>query len=711
MNAEELRSRIKNAAKKYIDNTEDIVLIDKALDFSFKYYAGIKHYDGSDFLLHALRTAIILTELHSDALTIIAGLIHWLVSLNEEVTIQLIEENFGENISLLVDNLQKINSLKLNSTDEINASYLRKVLVGLSSDVRVIIIKLAGRLDNLRNIYTVKDNIQKEKCIETQSVLIPIAHRLGINYIKSELEDLCLRYLNEETYKEIESNLNETREALSGYLEQMKEELTLLMSEHSIKCRIKGRVKSIYSLYEKLQKGKTFNQIYDVLALRIIVEKEADCYLAIGLIHAKYRPIPKRFKDYIAQPKENMYQSIHTGVIGPNGNAFEIQIRTEEMDEIAEYGIASHWSYKEHKSKAIQSLMEQKLEIFRDSMEINEDEANALNEFNELFAEKMIYVFTPNGDVIELPEGSTSIDFAYRIHTNIGNTLVGAIVNDQIVPIDTPLNNDDIVKINTSINSEPKKEWLDIVKTSKAKSLIKAYFNRQDREELLEKGDALLAKEARNRKESINDLLNDVNIEKICKETGANNLEDIKMLVGSFKYTAKQIFGFAEKNDNESAIIEKIISNNHETRHDEDIIVPGCDNVLVTMANCCTPIKGDEIIGFITKGKGITVHKKDCINIQSNSERCINVEWNIDAKNKCATRILIKTNQDGNNILNIVSLSAKRNVYILSIDTHKKDGAVDYEIVVEVENIEVLNLYMQDLQSLNFVVSVERINK
>ena len=570
---------------------------------------------------------------------------------------------------------------------------------------------MAGRLDNLRYVYTVKDNAQKEKCIETQNVLIPIAHRLGINYIKSELEDLCLKYLNEEAYKEIEKELNETRETLSGYLDEMKDELTDLMSENSIKCRIKGRVKSIFSLYEKMNKGKTFNQIYDVLALRIIVEKESDCYLAIGLIHAKYRPIPKRFKDYIAQPKENMYQSLHTGVIGPNGNIFEIQIRTEEMDEIDECGIASHWSYKEHGSKSIQSLMEQKLELFRDSMEISEDDISAINEFNELFAEKMIYVFTPNGDVIELPEGSTPIDFAYRIHSNIGNSLVGAIVNDQIVPIDSKLKNDDIVKINTSANSEPKKEWLDVVKTSKAKSLIKAYLNRQDRENLLLKGDTLLIKEARNRKESINELLSEVNIEKICKETGAHDLDDIKVLIGSLKYTAKQILGFIDKKE-ETIDISKLTSSKNETiKHNTEVIVPGCSDVLVTMANCCMPINGDEIVGFITKGNGITVHKKDCVNIKCNRERCIAVEWNTSANNKSTARIMVKTNSNGNNILEIVAASAKRDVNIVSIDTRKKEYGTDYEMLVDVEDKDTLNLYMQDLHALKFVISVERINK
>ena len=708
---DELKDLLRNSVAKYIESQEELDLIDKAIDFSILHYDGIKHYDGSEYVIHALRTAIILTELHSDYITVIAGLIHWLVSLNEKITVEMIEEEFGENVALLVENLQKINSLRLLNPDELSATYLRKVLVGLSSDVRVIIIKLSGRLDNLRYVYTVKDQAQKEKCIETQSVLIPIAHRLGINYIKSELEDLCLKYLNEEAYREIEEDLNETKDNLSAYLDEMKDELSELMSDHSIKCRIKGRVKSIYSLYEKMSKGKSFNQIYDVLALRIIVEKESDCYLAIGLIHAKYRPIPKRFKDYIAHPKENMYQSIHTGVIGPNGNIFEIQIRTEEMDEIAECGIASHWSYKEHGSLAIQSLMEQKLELFRESMEINDDVATAINEFNELFVDKMIYVLTPKGDIIELPEGSTPIDFAYRIHTNIGNTISGAIVNDQMVPIDSVLNTDDIVKIITNPNSTPKKEWLDIVKTSKAKSIIKAYLNRQDREELIEKGECLLQKELRKRKESINELLSEENIKKICKELKVSDFDEIKVFLGSLKYTAKNVLDILDKNTEVQKSEELFNPHRLTPKKASDVIVPGCSEVLVTLANCCTPVVGDDIIGFITKGKGIIVHKKDCSNVKYTTERFINVEWNEKVKEKCSARLLIKTNSTGNSVVDIVSISAKRNINISSINTKKWDDSTDFEITIDVENTDVLNLYMQDLLSIKYVTSVERITK
>lgn len=712
---DELIKKLREAVLKYIDDEEDIKIIDDAIDYAIDAYGDILHFDGSKYILHALRTSLILTELHSDVITIIASLLHWLPSLNEAVTVEDIEVKFGSEVSELVDNLLKINKLKLKSTDESSAIYLRKILVGLSTDVRVIIIKLASRLDNLRYVYTSPSDEQKQKCIETESVLIPIAHRLGINYIKSELEDLCLRYLKPDIYNEILENLNASREELNGYIEEMKDNLSEMMLEHNIKYRIKGRVKSVHSLYEKLSKGKRWSEIYDILALRIIVEKESECYLAIGLIHAKYRPIPKRFKDYIAQPKENMYQSLHTGVIGPNGNIFEVQIRTEEMDEIAECGVASHWSYKEHGTKAIQSLMEQKLELFRDAIELSEDDTELMNEFNEAFVEKMVYVFTPKGDVMELPEGSTPVDFAYRIHSHIGDTLVGAIVNDQIVPIDYQLKSDDIVKIKTLESSQPKKEWLNFVKTSQAKNKIKAYFSKQDRELYIARGEELINKEIRRRKWSINDTLSDENIEKLLGLLKLKDYDELKLSVGSLRYTANYVMSLLveDKQDVSDLILEKITTNNanKKTDYKNDIIVAGCDDILVTIANCCTPIQGDDIVGYITKGSGITVHKSDCINIKGEERRLIDVSWNNESITTYTARLLIHTNNINNNLLDIVTKSSQRGLSIESVNTKNHRDEVDYELLIKVPNTESLKTFMTDLETLSFVTSVERIFK
>lgn len=709
---EKLKNEVLNNIK-YIKKEKDIQLIKDALNFALENHKNILHHDNSLYILHVLRVGIILTELHSDALCIAASFLSWMPFLTD-ITIEDIKENFGEEISSIAESIMNINKIKIKNTEEQTSIYLRKVLVGLSTDVRVIIIKLASRLDNLKHVYTSPSEIQKEKCLETENVLIPIAHRLGINYIKSELEDLCLKYLKPEAYNDVLKKLNNSYEELNSYVDIMKEELSLLMEENSIHFKIKSRVKSVYSLYNKLSKGRKWNDIYDLLALRIIVKKKNECYLAIGLIHAKYRPIPHRFKDYIAQPKENMYQSLHTGVIGPNGKIFEIQIRTEDMDEIAECGIASHWSYKEQGSKHIQNLMERKLELFRDSLDLTNDDDTVESDFKSLFIEEMIYCFTPKGDIIELPKDSTPVDFAYKIHSHIGDTLIGAIVNDEIVPIDYKLSNNDIVKINTNENSTPNKDWLKFVRTTQAKIRIKSFFNKQDREEYILKGDELLNKEIKKRHLVANEVLNANNINKILTTLKLKDIEELKLSIGSLRYTASYILKLLEEEKTEVAdlILEKIKSNNSQkqTSYKNDIIVEGCDNVLVTMANCCQPVLGDDIVGYITKGNGIIVHKSSCSNLKNMESRFIDIAWNKTSSNIYSSRILIKTDSLNNNLLNIVAKSSQKDLTINSINTHIKDTGIDYEFLVKVPNTEVLKAYMTDLENLSFVKSVEREN-
>ncbi len=709
---EELKNEILNNIK-YIKKEKDIQLIKDALNFALENHKNILHHDKSLYILHVLRVGLILTELHSDALCIAASFLSWMPFLTD-ITIEDIKENFGEEISSIAESIMNINKIKIKNTEEQTSIYLRKVLVGLSTDVRVIIIKLASRLDNLKHVYTSPSEIQKEKCLETQNVLIPIAHRLGINFIKSELEDLCLKYLKPEAYNDVLKKLDNSYEELNSYVDIMKEELSLLMEENSIHFKIKSRVKSVYSLYNKLSKGRKWNDIYDLLALRIIVKKKNECYLAIGLIHAKYRPIPHRFKDYIAQPKENMYQSLHTGVIGPNGKIFEIQIRTEDMDEIAECGIASHWSYKEQGSKHIQNLMERKLELFRDSLDLTNDDETVENDFKSLFIEEMIYCFTPKGDIIELPKDSTPVDFAYKIHSHIGDTLIGAIVNDEIVPIDYKLASNDIVKINTKENSTPNKDWLKFVRTTQAKIRIKSFFNKQDREEYILKGEELLNKEIKKRHLIASEVLNTNNINKILATLKLKDIDELKLSIGSLRYTASYILKLLEEEKIEvtDLILEKMSSNNtqKQTSYKNDIIVEGCDNVLVTMANCCQPVLGDDIVGYITKGSGIIVHKSSCSNLKNMESRFIDIAWNKTSSNVYSSRILIKTDSLNNNLLNIVTKSSQKGLTINSINTHIKETGIDYEILVKVPDIEVLKAYMTDLENLSFVKSVEREN-
>ncbi len=710
----ELMEDLLKKATSYIDK-ENVQLIGKALACALKYADGVLDINGNEFFLHVLRSSIILTELHSDEVCIACSLIGWIPSRVEGVTAHDFEEEFGKEVVNIVESLHKISKLKLKDDSENKAIYLSKLLVGLSTDVRVIVIKLATRLDNLREVYTEPSPMQKNKCIETESVLIPIAHRLGINYIKSELENLCLKYLKPDIYNEIVENLDASFEELDGYIKEMQRSLSEIMIENGIKFRIKGRVKSVHSLYEKLAKGKRWSDIYDILALRIIVEKEAECYLAIGLIHSKYRPIPKRFKDYIARPKENMYQSLHTGVIGPDGKIFEIQIRTEEMDEIAECGIASHWSYKEHGTKAIQNLMEQKLELFRGTMEVEKSEEEAIDELKEIFMKKMIYVFTPNGDIIELPEGATPVDFAYRIHSHVGDTLVGAIVNDQIVPIDYELQNDDIVKINTNETMTPRKEWLKFVKTSQAKNKIKAFFNRQDKQNYIERGEELLIKEIKRRHWNVADTLSNENIAKLISTLKLKDYDDLKLSVGSMRYTANYVMNLLieEKHEAQDLILEKINSKYDESNknYKSDIIVEGCDDILVTVANCCKPVFGDEIIGYITKGNGIVVHKTTCSNIKNMESRFIDVSWNKSSTNTYIAELLVRTNNINNNILDIVAKCTERGLALTSLDTIDRDDEVDYKLLIKVPDADSLKVFMLDIEAIPFVTSVERVVK
>lgn len=662
---------------------------------------------------HYLRVASIVSELNADSTMIIAALLHDAYA-KEDITYDEINEKFGSNIANLVANLIKLRSIKLNDYNESSSVYLRKVLVGISDDVRVIIIKLADRLDEMQT----KDYSEEEKkqiANETMNVLIPIAHRLGINSIKSKLEDLCLRYTKPDVYDEILEKLSGTRKELSVSLEDMQNELIEILTEHGINFHIKSRVKSVYSIYNKLSTGKKWSDIYDILALRIILDTPEDCYLVVGLIHAKYRPIPKRFKDYIAMPKENMYQSLHTSVFGVDGHIFEIQLRTKEMDEIAEHGIASHWSYKEHSDGSVKNLMEQKLEIFRNTIDLaTSDASNELFEQNmemELLS-KQVYVFTPKGDVMELPLGSTPVDFAYRIHSDIGDHMVGAIVNDNIVPLDYELNDNDIIKVNTNASAKPNIDWLKFVKTSQAKNKIKAYFSKQDRERYIEEGKSLIEKELRKQKLPLTTLNEEENVNKLFKTLKINNMDDLYLSLGALRYTPTYIINLIteEKQSMNDLMLERV-NNNLEIKENykNDIIVDGVDNIKVSVAKCCNPVPGDEIIGYITKGEGIIVHKKSCPNIKNIDTRLIDVDWNSSNSDKLfIARLRVMTDTTNNHILDIVTKASTRGITISSINEINDKYGLAYEITVKVKNKDDLLLLVDDLRILPFVKEVIR---
>ena len=664
----------------------------------------------TESITHFTNVAGILADLNADSTTVIAGLLHGMTS---EKQLEIVSKNFGEDYESIIKNLEKISHLKTSEFDKATSNNLKKLLVGLAEDARVLIIKIADRLDVMRNAYILPPEEQKQKAIGTMEVYVPIIHRLGINSVKSELENLCLKYTKPDMYKEIEDKLNGTTEELNASLNEMKENISDILTEHGIKFEIKARVKSIYSIYHKLTTGHKWNEIYDILAMRLIVPTEEDCYLAIGLIHAKYRPVPKRFKDYIAMPKENMYQSLHTSVFGSNDNIYEIQVRTPEMDEIAEHGIASHWSYKEH-GKNIQNLMEQKLEIFRNTIKMasyENDEGFQKNINDEIF-NTQIYLYTPKGDVMELPSGSTPIDFAYRIHSGVGDKTVGAIVNDQIVPLNYKLEDGDIIKINTLNSAKPNKEWLNFVKTTQAKNKIKAYFSKKDRENYIELGKDLLEKEIRKQKLSISEVLKEENINKLTTDLKLKDYDELLLSIGSLRYTPAYIIDliYEDKKQIEDIMLERVNRKviNKKTNYKDDIIVAGEGNILVSLAHCCNPVPGDEIIGFVTKGEGVSVHKKTCPNISDKTERLIDVAWNNKEESLFNANLTIKTNSMQNHILEIVTAASVKNVSINSIKEYENKEMLDYQVSVRVSNKDKLEQFIDEILKLNFVMEVTK---
>ena len=699
--------------KKIIKKQDELDIINNAYGFALNKHEGRKRRNGDDYVSHPLEVANILTDLNVDYVTLASAILHETIN-HGETTVDEIKEEFGEEIATIVHSLSKINRLELSDDKDSSAAYLRKVLVGLSEDVRVLFIKLADRLHNMRTLDALTVEEQKQKANETTSVLIPIAHRLGINSIKSELEDLCLKYTKPDVYNDILEKLDASREQLNEYLLEMKQSISDILTENGIPFKIKGRVKSVHSLYNKMDNGKRFSDIYDILALRVFVDTEQECYLTIGLIHSKFRPMPRRFKDYVANPKENMYQSLHTTVFGVEGQLFEVQVRTYEMDEIAEKGIASHWSYKEKGSVKVQSMMEHKLEMFRNIIEANnevESDTEFANNLNSELLSELIYCYTPKGDVLELPKGATPVDFAYRIHSGVGDRTIGAIVNDQIVPLDYELQDGDIVKINTGKEANPNKDWLNFVKTSQAKSKIKSYFSKQDRVNYINIGKEMLEKEIRRKKLSFSDVLTEENLNKVFKDTHTTDLEDLYLSIGSLRYTAGYIVDllFEDKKDVMDIYLSKVTNRSNLTNKavKGDIIVAGTDDILVTIASCCKPVKGDPIVGYITKGEGIAVHKKDCQNIKT-SNRLIDVEWNMDSESSYLTDLTIRVIKGKNQLLDIITKASQKDVYIESVKTYEDVDSTTFAVTIKTTNSTQLDNFISDLKSLPFLIDVGR---
>ena len=703
--------KLKEILSTYM-NEEQLKTIDRYYEYAVKIYDGMNRLSGEEYVCHSLRVAIILAELKMDTLTIGSALVHEAVTL-EKVTPEEISEEFSEDVSNILVSVSKISHLKRTFKNDDPDKY-RRIVVGLSENPITLFIKLADRLDNLRTIDPFDKEHINEVVDETEKIFIPIAHRLGIKTMKSELEDLCLRWSDPKGYQDVLDKINASKEELEASLFKMRDELIELLNEHNIKYELTYRVKSVRGIYNKLKKGRKWNQIYDLLGLRILLEKTEECYLVVGLIHSKFRPIPKRFKDFIANPKNNMYQSLHTTVFGVDGKVYEVQIRTYEMNEIAEHGVASHWSYKEHTDGSKKSELEEKLAQFRTLIELNDMENNSefFKNLQNNMTKEFIYIFTPKGDIIELPFDSTPVDFAYKIHSEVGNTTVGALVNGKQVSLDYLLQDGDIVELRTQAGKSPSKGWLKFVKTESAKSRIRSYFYKKEKDKSIEVGNELIKEEIKKRKYNINELLTNDNINLLIKDLKSEDYNDVCLGVSSLKYSPALIVNklvdiVYPKKDNS---IEKLLNNKEiKSNSDAKVLVSGYADILTNLASCCSPVPGDEIIGYITKGNGVSVHRKDCKMVDESNERIIDVSWNTNQLDKYTTNIKVYIDSSNDHLIDIISLATKSDINITSINNKGliKNEEV-YELLLKVKNKENLDKFMLDLSNLNFISKVER---
>ena len=617
--------------------SEDVSMVEKAYRVADKAHTGQVRKSGEAYIIHPLYVAIILAELEMDKETIVAGLLHDVVE-DTVMTDEQIKEEFGEEVALLVDGVTKLGQLSYDADKiEVQAENLRKMFLAMAKDIRVIIIKLADRLHNMRTLKYMKPEKQKEKARETMDIYAPIAQRLGISKIKIELEDLSLKYLEPEAYYDLVEKVAQRKSARDEYVQSLVDEVSKYIKEAGIEATIMGRAKHFFSIYKKMvNQHKTLDQIYDLFAIRIIVKDVKDCYAALGVIHEKYKPIPGRFKDYIAMPKPNMYQSLHTTLIGPNGQPFEIQIRTEEMHRTSEYGIAAHWKYKEAANGGGISGEEEKLSWLRQILEWQQDMSDnkefmsLLKSDLDLFSDT-VFCFTPRGDVKNLPRGSTPIDFAYSIHSAVGNKMIGAKVNGRLVPIDYKIRNGDRIEILTSQNSKgPSHDWLNLVKSTQAKNKINQWFRSEFKEENIQKGKELLHNYCKSKSINLSDLNKPEYQVKVQRKYGFRDWDSVLAAVGHGGLKEAQIVNRMleeyRKDHIASVTDEEILGLNAENkekvavpkakeRSKSGIIVKGLTDVAVHFSKCCGPVPGDEIVGFVTRGRGVSIHRTDCINI------------------------------------------------------------------------------------------------
>ncbi len=686
--------------KTYVD------FIDKYYEQAKIVYAGMKRETGEDYIYHPINVAYILAELKMDPVTIGCALIHEAITL-DKMTYEEVEEMFGTESADIVNSITKISHLK--QTFKVsNPEKYRRIIVGLSENPATLFIKFADRLHNLRTLTVHDKEHQKYIIDETMNIYIPLAHRLGMKKMKSEMEDLCLRYSDTEGYNKVLEKINADREELEISLSKMKYEIMTILDSHNIKYTILSRVKSVRGVYNKLKSGKRWEDIYDLLGLRVLVDDVEDCYRVIGLVQAKYSPIPNRFKDYIANPKPNLYQSLHTTVFGEDKRIYEVQVRTYEMDEIAEKGVASHWSYKEKTDGSVKNNLDKILEQFRVLVEANDIEQNMdffVNIKDELKRSE-IYVYTPKGDIIELPSGATPIDFAYKIHSEVGNTTTGALVNRKMVKLDYELQDGDLVELITQKGHAPSKGWLNIVKTDTAKSRIKAYYYKKEREKYIATGHEMLNNECKKRNVDLNELLTDENIDKLCKAYKLDNLDDIYFSVATLKVLPSTLLNKLEVKE-EKPKIKQLPKKGG--RNSNGIIIAGSTDILSTLATCCNPVYGEEIVGYITRGYGVKIHSKNCPNIDLDSERIIEAKWDENLDNRYSAKVKVYVEDVSDILLKIITLATKSDIIVDSINLINRNKELFYDMSVKVRNISSLTNFLDEVKTISNVKEVERI--
>ena len=732
---EELKQQLLDTMEK-IYNKDDIECVKKAYDVAYKAHDGQKRKSGEPYIIHPICVAIILAELELDKETIMAGLLHDVVE-DTEVTHDDIVEQFGEEVASLVDGVTKLGQLSYSKDKiEVQAENLRKMFLAMAKDIRVILIKLADRLHNMRTMQFMRPEKQKEKSRETMDIYAPIAHRLGISKIKVELDDLSLKYLKPDVYEELEHSLNSRKEEREAFIKEIVEEVGGHIKRAGIKAEIDGRVKHLFSIYKKMvNQNKTIDQIYDLFAVRIKVDTVKDCYAALGIIHEMYKPIPGRFKDYIAMPKQNMYQSLHTSLIGPEGHPFEIQIRTFEMHRVAEYGIAAHWKYKENNNTPGLNKEEEKLSWLREilewqrDMDDNKEFLSLLKTNLDLFAEQ-VYCFTPNGDVKNLANGSTPIDFAYSIHSAVGNKMVGARVNGKQVPFEYKLQNGDRVEIITSQNSKgPSRDWLNLVKTTQARSKINQWFKHQFKEENIVKGKELLEKYCKSKSINLPKLMKPEYIKKVELKYGFKDWDSVCAAVGHGGLKEGQVINKMlsedRKRQKKEITDEQILAKTQgEPSVDKGtvekskggIVVQGVNDVSVRFSKCCNPVPGDEIVGFITRGRGISIHRTDCANVLNMSEldrsRLIEAEWQVseeETNQTYTTEINIYADNRKGLLADVSKIFLELDIDIITINvSNNKKGRATLSMSFDITGVSQLNRIISKIRSVEGVIDIER---